>query len=76
MTTITIPKNEYLKIIETQEKLGKELTLLRKMFQNEICEEVRLEYIKKLDKIDSEIDKGKCIRFSSVSEMKKYLRNP
>lgn len=77
MATITISKSEYSKIIETQEKMKKDLILLKKMFHDEICgcEEVRPEYIKKLERIDKEIDKGKCTRFSSVSEMKKYLSN-
>lgn len=75
MTTITIPKTEYMKIVKTQEELKNKVNLLQKMFQNEICEEIRPEYIKKLERLDREIDKGKCVRFTSVSEMKKYLHN-
>ncbi|MDP2767890.1 MAG: hypothetical protein Q8O41_10675 [Candidatus Methanoperedens sp.] len=75
MNTITIPKSEYSKIVRTQEALKKRVDLLQKMFKEEICEEVRPEYIKKLERIDKEIDKGKCTRFSSAAEMKKYLRN-
>ncbi|MEK9209433.1 MAG: hypothetical protein AAB926_01225 [Patescibacteria group bacterium] len=75
MTTITISKNEYLKIIKTQEKLEEKLDLLQKMFKEEIQDEIRPEYVKKLDRIDAEIDKGKGVKFSSISEMKKYLRS-
>ena len=75
MTTITISKKEYLKIIKTQEKLEEKLDLLQKMFKEEIQDEIRPEYVKKLDRIDAEIDKGKGVKFSSISEMKKYLRS-
>ncbi|MBU3926067.1 hypothetical protein KJ763_02775 [Patescibacteria group bacterium] len=76
MATITIPKSEYSKIVRTQEELKKKVSLLQKMFLDaEEDREVRPEYIKKLERIDAEINKGKCIRFSSVAEMRKYLRN-
>lgn len=76
MATITIPKSEYSKIVKTQEELKKKVDLLQKMFfDTEEYREVRPEYIKKLERIDAEIDKGKCVRFSGAAEMKKYLRN-
>lgn len=75
MTTVTIPKNEYLKIVETQEKLREKLDLLQKMFEEEIQEEIRPEYAKKLDRISADLDKGRGVRFLNAREAKKYLRN-
>jgi len=76
MTTITIPKNEYLKIIKTQEELKEKVNWLQKMFHGEFCDcdEVRPEYAKKLDRLDANLDKGKGVRFLSATEMKKFLR--
>ena len=76
MTTITIPKTEYLKIVKTQEELKKRVDLLQKMFFDaEEDREVRPEYIKKLERIDASLDKGKGVRFLSANEAKKYLIN-
>lgn len=75
MNTVVIPKTEYLKIIKTQESLKKKVNMLQKMVEEEIQEEVRPEYIKKLDRLDAEMDKGKGTRFLSAEEAKEYLKN-
>ena len=75
MTTFTIPKNEYLKIVENQEKLRKKVDLLQKILKEEIQDEIRPEYARKLDHISADLDKGKGIRFLDAKEAKRYLKN-
>jgi len=78
MNTVTIPKSEYTKIIKTQEKLEKNVSTLQRMFKKVVQEdilEVRPSYIRKLDKIEKDLDAGNGVRFLNAKEAKAYLRN-
>lgn len=75
MGTITIPKTEYQNIIKSQVKLSRRLDLMQKMISEFITDEISPEYVKKLNRISAQMDKGEGIRFSNPKEMKKYLSN-
>ncbi len=75
MTTITIPKSEYTKIIKTQNELKKRVDFLQKKFEEEILDEVTPNYVRKLERISAGMNKGKGVKFSSASDMRKYLDN-
>lgn len=75
MTTITIPKSEYSKIIKTQEELKGKVDWLQRALQDAVRDELRPEYAKKLDHISASLDKGKGKRFLDKKSAKQYLKN-
>lgn len=73
MNTITIPKNTYEKIIETQKKLLFQVDILQKYILEANKEELGLPVIRRLEKISRNIDNGKGKRFRSASSVAAYL---
>lgn len=73
MTTATIEK-ELHKVVETQKKFEVELSMLKKAIDEHAFEEVRPEYLKKLNRISAEMKKGKGIRFNSAKELRNYFQ--
>ncbi|MEK7502950.1 MAG: hypothetical protein AAB556_00715 [Patescibacteria group bacterium] len=74
MTTATLQR-EINEVKKTQKRLELELNTIKKIIDEHAFEEIRPEYLKKLDKISAEINKGKGIKFSSQKELKNYFKN-
>ena len=75
MNTVTLPKNEYMQILETQEKLKEDLARLENAVSFIAQDEVSPTYLKRLEKISRGLDVGKGKRFSSVSAVRKYFKS-
>ena len=73
MTTATIQK-ELKRVIDTQKKFEYELNMIKKAIDEHAFEEVRPEYLKKLEKISREMKNGKGIKFSSSKELRDYFQ--
>lgn len=67
MNTITLPKNKYLQILDTQEKLRGGLNRLQKIVSCIAQNEVSPEYMAKLSNIESSLSVGKGISFKNKS---------
>lgn len=75
MNVITLPKKEYQNLIRRQSQIEKELTILRKIVQAEVSEErIRPAALKRWDRISRDLDQGRGRTFTSVREMKLWLR--
>ena len=75
MNTVTLPKNQYMQILNTQEKLRGDLTRLQKIVSHISQDEVSPEYIKRLSRIDKGLSTGKGTKFKNKSEIKKFFRS-
>lgn len=75
MNTITIPKKDYTTLVRRQQKVERELDVLKKIVQHEIREEqIHPSIAKRWERISSDLDRDKGRSFSSVKEMKKWLK--
>lgn len=74
MNTITLPKNQYMRILETQEKLRGDLTCLQRVVSYMTQDEVSPEYSKRISKIEKGLSAGKGIKFKNKSEVKKFFK--
>lgn len=73
MNTITIPRNTYEKIIETQKKLLFQVDILQKCIIEANKEELGLPVIRRLEKISRNMDSGNGKRFRSASSVATYF---
>lgn len=70
-----IPKTEYKKMLQSQEKMQSQIEDLRKfVIETMRKEEVSPSVIKRLEKISRSLDKGKGKSFNSTPSFKSYLR--
>lgn len=75
MNTITIPKNEYKKMLKKQVELQSQITDLRDFIIETIKkEELKPFAIKRIEKISRSIDKGSGKKFNSIGSLKSYLK--
>ena len=72
MTTATIER-ELHKVVETQKRFEVELSVIKKAIDEHAFEEVRPEYLKKLARIDAEMDKGKGFKLHTRQDLKKFF---
>ena len=75
MNTVTLPKNQYMQILNTQEKLRGDLTRLQTIVSYIAQDELTPKYIKRLSKIEKGLSFGKGIKFKNKSEIKKFFRS-
>lgn len=75
MNTITIPKNKYIQILDTQEKLRGDLSRLQKIVFHIAQDEVTSEYATKLSKIERGLSAGNGTGFKNKTEIKKFFRS-
>ena len=75
MNTITLPKNQYIRILDTQEKLRGDLTRLEKIVSFIVHDELSPEYIIKLSKIEKGLSAGKGIKFKNKSGIKNFFKS-
>lgn len=73
MNMITLPKNKYIQILDTQEKLRGDLTRLQKIVSYIAQDEVSPEYLSKLSKIETGLSAGKGFKFKNKGEIKKFF---
>lgn len=75
MQTVAIPQKEYQGIVERQMRIEKELRVVKEMLRQEIEEEqIRPEVLARWERISRDLDRGKGQAFSSVSEMRSWLK--
>ena len=76
MDTITIPKKEYEELLRRQEKTEKELGILKNIVESEMGEtEIYPSVLKRWERISCTMDQGKGRSFSSIKEMKRWLKS-
>ena len=73
MSTVTIPKTEYQKIMKTQRELSSRVKKLEKVFEKSELE-VKPSVLKRWDKFSKELDKGEGRYFKSAKELKNHLK--
>jgi len=73
MTTVTIPKSEYMNLVQRQRRIEKKLDFLEKVVIEDDERYIRPSVLKRWDRISKDLDKGKGTRFLSVKEAKKFL---
>jgi len=76
MNTVTLPKTEYKKIVDTQKKLRSQIISLREFVIEQTRDELKPSIIKKLQKLSADIDKGEGKHFRSLSSFKTYFSKP
>jgi len=75
MNTVTLPKNQYVNILNTQAKLRGDLTRLEKIVSIIAQDELNPKYITKLSRIERGISAGKGVKFKNRSEIKKFFHS-
>lgn len=74
MSTITLPKNKYTQILDTQEKLRGDLARLQKIVSYIAQDEVNPEYAARLSKIEKGLSADRGLKFKNKSEVKRFFR--
>jgi len=75
MNTIILPKNKYMQILNTQEKLRSEVARLQKIVSYIAQDEVSSKYLVKLSRIEKGLSADKGVRFKKASEIKKFFHS-
>ncbi|MFA6273991.1 MAG: hypothetical protein WC662_02415 [Candidatus Paceibacterota bacterium] len=73
MNIITLPKNEYQKILGTQKAFERSLMRLEKLIFQIAQDEIKPEYSARLNKIEKQITSEKVKRFKNKNEVKKFF---
>ena len=75
MNIVTIPKKEYEELLRRQKKTERELSILKNIVESEMDETgIYPVVLKRWEHISNMMDRGKGRSFSSVKEMKKWLK--
>ena len=76
MQTLTIPKKEYHRLVRRQEKIEKDMRLVKEILWDEMSDErIKLEVLKRWERISGDLDRGKGKTFSSPQTMRLWLHN-
>ncbi len=75
MKTVAISKKEYSDLVRRQNKIESAVRALEYFVRYETQDKVTDEYKKKLALWSKELDEGKGKRFSSIKNMRKYLKS-
>ena len=75
MNTITLPKTEYRKILQSQSDLTEELRQLKSVVRIAMADEVTDQVKARLEKQSKAMDRGEGRRFKSMREFSKYLKD-
>jgi hypothetical protein len=75
MNTITLPKNQYMQLLSTQEKLRGDLTRLEKIVSFFTQDELSPKYIAKLSRIEKGLSLGRGVKFKNKSEVKEFFNS-
>jgi len=75
MNTVTMSKKEYESMIHRQQKLEKEMSVVKSLLRQEIGEEqIKPSVLKRWERISREMDRGKGYFFSSPKEAVNWLK--
>ncbi len=75
MNIITLPKKQYETLIRRQERVERELALLREVVKEQAEDDlIRSPVLKKWERISRDLDRGRGRSFASLKEMKAWLR--
>lgn len=75
MNIVTLPRKQYRNLIERQERVEKELGFLREVVRAGIEEEyIRSATLKRWERISRDLDRGRGRVFSSLAEMRAWLK--
>ena len=75
MNIVTLPKHQYMQILDTQEQFRDDLTRLQKIVSYYIAQdELNPTYIKRLSKIEKGLSLGKGVKFKNRKEVKRFFR--
>ena len=75
MNIVTLPKNKYMQILNTQEKLRGDLTRLQKIVSYIAQDEINPLYMTRLSKIEKGLSAGKGLKFKNKAEVKSFFRS-
>ena len=70
-----VTQTEYRKLIRRQERVEKDLSLLKEVVRREAEEWINPAMLKRWERISHDLDQGKGRRFSSLGEMRRWLKN-
>ena len=73
MNIVTMSRNKYMQILDTQEKLRGDLTRLQNIVYHIAQDEIKPEYIKRLSKIEKGLSLGKGMKFKNKNEVKNFF---
>lgn len=72
----TITKKEFQWLVRRQDKIEAELSLVKEVVHQQVEEErIKPAVLKRWERISRDLDRGKGHRFSSLSEMHRWLKN-
>ena len=74
MTTITIPKKEYENITQRQIILERELAFLKRVILETEESFIRPAVLRRWERISRALDRGSGRSFSSIKEMRRWLK--
>jgi hypothetical protein len=74
MNTVTLPRNKYIKILETQEELRGDVFRLKEIVSYIAQDEISPTYARKLSKIEKSLSAGGGARFGGTRGVKKFFR--
>lgn len=75
MVTVTIPKKQYQNILQRQSLLEKEMGVLRKILFELDEINIKPSALRRWERISHDLDQGIGRSFSSLTGMKKWLKN-
>lgn len=75
MSTATISRTEYGQLLKNQERLIVKVAYLESLVKDFAEDEVSDAYARKLERISKQMDAGKGLKFKTVAEFSKYLKN-
>ncbi len=75
MTTVTIPKKEYQGIIHRQSLIERELAFLKKKLVDFDEKNIKPSVLLRWERISRDLDQDRGQAFSSLKDMKKWLKN-
>ena len=73
---LTITQKDYQRLLRRQDKIEAELNLVKKVVHEQVEEErIHPKILKRWERISRDLDRGKGRSFSSLFEMKRWLKN-
>lgn len=75
MNIVTIPKNEYKKLVENQKELRVRVDILQKVIEEKLGEGIRPEVLKRIERRSKAMEGGAGIKLKSVKEIRAFFRS-
>lgn len=68
-------QREINEVKQTQKRIELELNIIKRVIDKHAFEEIRPDYLKKLQRIKASVENGKGIRLNSQKELRNYFEN-